>query len=77
MCVHEEHALTEQDVAEALRKLGPVWDELFPSEQHRVFRALVESVIVTADGLDIRLKADGIHSVVAELRDTEKRTCAV
>lgn len=75
--VHEEHALTEQDVAEALRKLGPVWDELFPSEQHRVFRALVESVIVTADGLDIRLKADGIHSVVAELRDTEERTCAV
>jgi len=70
----QEGALSEQDVGEALRKLDPVWDELFPNEQHRVFRALVESVVVSADGLDIALRADGIHSVVAELRgDTEMK----
>ncbi|MEN6521148.1 MAG: recombinase family protein [Armatimonadota bacterium] len=67
-----DRVFSEQDVAGALRKLGPVWDELFPNEQHRIFRALVECVTVSSNGLDIRLRADGIHSVVAELRDDEK-----
>jgi site-specific DNA recombinase len=76
VCIQGQ-SLSEQEVADALRKLDPVWDELFPSEQHRVFRALVESVIVNPDGLDIKLRADGIHSVVAELRDDSERKCAV
>lgn len=62
---------TEQDVADALRKLDPVWDELFPSEQHRILRSLVERVTVFPDGLDIRLRAEGIHSIVAEVKNTE------
>ncbi|MDH7602565.1 MAG: recombinase family protein [Armatimonadota bacterium] len=67
--------LTEQDVAESLRKLDPVWDELFPSEQHRILRSLVERVTVHPDGLDIRLRAEGIHSIVAEVkgRKSEER----
>lgn len=73
----QEHTFTEQDVADALRKLDPVWDELFPSEQHRILRALVEGVVVMTDGLDIRLRADGIHSVVTELKDSEERVCKV
>ena len=73
----QEHTSTEQDVADALRKLDPVWDELFPSEQHRILRALVEGVVVMTDGLDIRLRADGIHSVVTELKDSEERVCMV
>lgn len=72
-----EHSFTEQDIAGALRKLDPVWDELFPSEQHRILRALVEGVVVMTDGLDIRLRADGIHSVVTELKDSEERVCKV
>jgi len=73
----QESSFTEQDVAGALRKLDPVWDELFPSEQHRILRALLESVVVMTDGVDIRLRADGIHSVVTELKDSEERTCIV
>ncbi len=63
--------LTEQDVADALRKLDPVWNELFPSEQHRILRSLVERVTVYPDGLDIRLRAEGIHSIVAEVKGSE------
>jgi site-specific DNA recombinase len=59
---------TEQDVAESLRKLDPIWDELFPFEQHRVLRSLVERVTVFPDGLNIRLRAEGIHSIVAEVK---------
>ena len=66
-----EGLFTEQDVADALRNLDPVWDELFPSEQHRVLRSLVERVTVFPDGLDIRLRAEGIHSIVAEVKGSE------
>lgn len=62
---------TEQDVADALRKLDPVWDELFPSEQHRILRSLVERVTVFPNGLDIQLRAEGIHSIVAEVKGSE------
>ena len=38
---------------------------------------LFESVVVMADGLDIRLRAGGIHSMVTELKDSEERICRV
>lgn len=68
MSLLSERLFTEQDVADALRQLDPVWDELFPSEQHRILRSLVERVTVFSDGLDIRLRAEGIHSIVAEVK---------
>lgn len=60
--------LDEQEVADMLRKLDPVWDELFPAEQHRILQSLVQHVIVTRDGIDISLRADGLYSIAAELK---------
>ena len=34
--------LTESEVREALERLDPLWDELFPAEQARIVRLLVE-----------------------------------
>jgi hypothetical protein len=34
--------LTEDEVRDALRRLDPLWDELFPGEQERIVRLLVE-----------------------------------
>ena len=34
---------------EALERLDPLWDELFPAEQARIVRLLVERVDVGAD----------------------------
>ncbi len=61
--------LTEQDVAESLNTLDPVWSELYPAEQYRIMRALVDHVIVTEGGIDITLRADGLYSVACELRE--------
>ena len=63
--------ITESEVSEALRDLDGVWNELFPAEQHRIFRELVEQVNVTQGGIDVSLRADGIYSVVSELRQRE------
>ena len=64
----EDAALSENDVLEALQRLDPVWQELFPAEQARILQLLVERVDVSLDGIDIRLRTDGLTSLVADLR---------
>ena len=51
--------LNEADVREALERLDPLWDELFPAEQARIVQLLVERVDVATDGADIRLRTRG------------------
>ena len=63
--------LRESDVREALERLDPLWDELFPAEQARIVQMLVERVDVAVDGLDIRLRVDGFRHLAAEL-DAER-----
>jgi site-specific DNA recombinase len=57
----------ETDVIEALGALEPVWDELYPAEQARIMRLLVERIDVAPDGISVTLHAAGIRSLVAEL----------
>jgi DNA invertase Pin-like site-specific DNA recombinase len=59
--------LTESEVLEALRRLDPVWNELFPVEQARVIQLLVARVDVSPDGIDIRLRTEGLTNLTAEL----------
>ena len=63
----EAHAVTERDVMDALEQLDPIWQELFPGEQARIVQLLVQRVDVHTDGLEVRLRADGLRSLVAEL----------
>ena len=55
-----------------------LWDELFPGERHRIARLMIEQVTVEPDGLTIRLRANGLHALVDEVRaaagDLEERT---
>jgi site-specific DNA recombinase len=59
--------LTEEEVREALARLEPLWDELFPAEQARIIRLLVERVEVSPTGADIRLRLEGLSSLVRDL----------
>ena len=52
---------------EALQRLDPLWDELFPAEQARIVQLLVERVDVSPDGVDIRLRTEGLSNLTAEL----------
>jgi site-specific DNA recombinase len=60
--------VTEAEVREALFGLDPLWDELFPAEQARIVRLLVERVDLGTDGVDIRLRTAGLTSVMTDLR---------
>jgi site-specific DNA recombinase len=58
---------SEQDVADALRTIEPLWEELFPAEKERIVRLLVETVTVRPDGLSIRLRPTGLITLAAEV----------
>ena len=59
--------ISEIDVREALERLDPLWDELFPAEQARIVQLLVERVNIGTEGADIRLRTEGLTSLVADL----------
>ena len=64
----EDRDLTEGEAREALERLDPLWDELFPAEQARIVRLLVERVDVSPTGADIRLRLEGLASLMRDLR---------
>ena len=63
-----DDAVTEVDAREALTRLDPLWDELFPAEQARIVALLVERVDIGTDGLNVRLRVDGLSGIAREMR---------
>lgn len=69
IAILQSRMVSEREVADALRKLDPIWDELYPVEQTRIIQLLVEQVTVNTDGMRIRIRSNGLHSLVSELKD--------
>ncbi len=63
-----DRTLTESEVRGALLEFEPVWNELFPAEQARIVELLVERVDLQPDGIDLRLRIEGLTSLCSELR---------
>jgi site-specific DNA recombinase len=61
--------IPEADACAALQQLDPLWDELFPAEQARIVALLVERVDIGAEGLNVRLRVDGLTGLVREMTD--------
>ena len=59
--------LTEGKVRSHLLEFGNLWTELFPAEQARIVRLLVERLEVGPAGADIRLRVEGLASLVHDL----------
>ena len=68
--------LDEAKITVAMTRLDGIWDQLFPAEQTRIVKLLVEKVIVSPNDLEVRLHANGIDRLVLELlpsRSSNKR----
>ncbi|WP_103256410.1 recombinase family protein [Tabrizicola aquatica] len=59
--------ISEADARTALKQLDPMWDELFPAEQARIVALLLERVDIGVDGLNVRLRLDGLTGLASEL----------
>ena len=60
--------LDEAKVTVAMTRLDLIWDQLFPAEQTRIVKMLIEKVIVSPSDLEVRLRANGIEQLVQELQ---------
>lgn len=60
--------LDEAKVTVAMTRLDRIWDQLFPAEQTRIVKMLIEKVIVSPSDLEVRLRANGIEQLVQELQ---------
>ncbi len=63
--------LDEAQVTVAMTRLDQIWEDLFPAEQRRIVRLLIEQVIVSPKDLEVRLRANGIDALALELRPAE------
>ena len=70
--------ITETEIREALQRLDPLWDELFPAEQERIVRLLVERVTVSDAGAEIKLNLEGLSGLAREItgRGPDRRRAA-
>lgn len=63
----EQGAVSEADVIAALHEFSALWARLFPAEQARIIQLLVQRVTVTAAGLEVDIRREGIAGVVREM----------
>lgn len=59
-------AITEGEVMDALHGVNALWDELFPAEQARIVQLLVSGSMVGESGTSIRLRTEGLTSLVRD-----------
>ncbi len=65
--------LTEAEVRDALGRLDPLWDELFPGEQERIVRLLVERVTVSDAGAQIKLNLEGLAGLARDMAANQQQ----
>ena len=63
----QESGITDVEAREALQQLDPLWDELFPAEQARIVALLVERIDIGTDGMNVRLRMDGLAALACEM----------
>jgi site-specific DNA recombinase len=61
-----------ETVRAALADFDRIWSELFPAEQARLIRLLVERVDVREDGIRVRLRTHGLRDVIHELQGAQR-----
>jgi site-specific DNA recombinase len=72
----QKTAFGEREVVEALGSLDPIWDHLFPDEQTRIVQLLIKQVDVYPSRAEVRIRAEGLTSLVAELREAQEQEAA-
>jgi hypothetical protein len=59
--------LDSAKVTVAMTQLERIWDQLFPVEQARITKLLIEKVIVSPNNLEVRLRANGFDTLITQI----------
>jgi DNA invertase Pin-like site-specific DNA recombinase len=63
----QDGAVSEADAIAALHEFSALWAQLFPAEQARIIQLLIRRVTVTAAGLEVDIRREGIAGVIREM----------
>ncbi|MHB1100064.1 MAG: recombinase family protein [Burkholderiales bacterium] len=67
--VRSQHPdITEPEIVLPLRRIGQVWEQLFPAERKRIVRLLIERVVVAEAGIEIVWRETAWHTLIDEMR---------
>ncbi len=58
----------EAQVCLAMLQIDKIWDQLFPAEQERIVRLLINKVVVTPHNIEVQFRAHGIERLAAEIK---------
>ncbi|WIM04517.1 MAG: hypothetical protein OHM77_07300 [Candidatus Nitricoxidivorans perseverans] len=61
-------SLDEAQVTVAMTRMDAIWEQLFPAEQQRIVRLLIDKVIVSQNDIEVRFRPNGIEALAMELR---------
>ena len=67
---------SEADAIAALHGFSALWAQLFPAEQARIIQLLVQRVTVTAAGLEVDIRREGIAGVIREMVEPRRMEAA-
>jgi len=70
----DQAGIPEADAIAALHEFDALWAQLFPTEQARIIQLVVRRITVTATGLEVDIRREGITGVIREMvvpRDME------
>ncbi|BBE50866.1 DNA-invertase hin [Ferriphaselus amnicola] len=60
--------IDEAQITVIMTRLDLIWDQLFPAEQSRIVRLLVEKVVVSPTNIELRLHSNGIGQIIREMQ---------
>ena len=63
--------LTETQIIEVFKSVKLIWDELFPLEKARIIRLLIKMIIVTEEGVDVRIFKSGLSNLATQIQGDE------
>ena len=59
-----------------MTRVDEIWEQLFPDEQARIVKLLVEKVIVSLNDIEVRLQPNGIERLALEFGQTTGESLA-
>ena len=66
--VSKDPQIDEAKVCVAMLQVDKIWEQLFPAEQQRIVRLLIDKVVVTPNTIELRFRQNGIERLALELK---------
>ena len=69
---HDDQTIDQTAVVAALGNFDALWASLFPIEQSRITRLLIDRVTIGTNGIAVDIKTEGIGSIVHDIMGSHK-----